>query len=50
MLEVFFESKNIHGCGSLIEGKFNGNTDIDQLRTDRVSAFDGLQSRHDLQQ
>ena len=46
----FPDSKNAGGCGDLAEGKFGGNTDIGQLVIDHVSAFDGLQSQHDLQQ
>ena len=44
------DSKNACGCGGLVERKFDGNSDIGQLKTDHVSAFDDLQGQHDLQQ
>ena len=47
--ENYLTVKTSVGCGGLVEGKFDGNTDIGQLRTDHVSAFDVLQGRHDLQ-
>ena len=40
----FSDSKNARGSGGLVDGRFDGNTDMDQLRTDHVSALDGCKA------